>query len=312
MSTPITDFWSNHLSMPLGRHFTQTFAADCAPGDTFLKLAWDALEEGDQLFNLADKYVTFNEQRPDKMYSEKILPDGSKIGGYDHGHFGFSVFSEIIQLWPDSELADRAWAHMTKHGWMYYEQKDSYLKLKSKSYGQTGRCRISGMIVRYLCDVYEAAHVFGYDAIASYAIERLCSHIQNIAGQNMCDGKQGDGLLQSHWRSFQVAILMAALERAKLFVSDAYITPLVDRFRPIVEASVSRNAEGKPNGSFWYDVPEPITTPSPWTDLPGWKLGNGNGVELWLYRYLPPDAQAAIRAANPKLPLAVALKYSVA
>lgn len=86
---------------------------------------------------------------------------------------------------------------------------------------------------------------------------------------------------------------------------------IVNRFLPIVEASVSRNVEGKPNGSFWYDVPEPITTPQPWTNLPGWKLGNGNGVELWLYRYLPADAQAAIRAANPKLPVAVARKYGV-
>lgn len=311
MSTPITDFWSNHLSMPLGRHMTQTFAADVAPGDTFLVLAARAGEDRDKLRELAEAYVTYNEQRPDKMYSEAILPDGSKIGGYDHGHFGFSVFSEIIQLWPDDEIADRAWAHMTKHGRLYYQEKNSYLALKSKSYGQTGRCRISGMIVRYLCDVYEAAHVRKDFALAGTVFALLTSHIQNIAGQDMRDGPQGDGLTIPHWRAFQVAILMAALEHAKVAAA-IDTTPLVDRYRPIVEASVSRNTEGKPNGSFWYDVPEPITTPQPWTDLPGWKLGNGNGVELWLYRYLPPDAQAAIRAANPKLPLAVALKYSVA
>ena len=303
----ITDFWSDHLSMPLGRHFTQTFAADVSPGDTFLMLAARAGEDRDKLRELAEAYVTFNEQRPDKMYSEKILPDGSKIGGYDHGHFAFSVFSEIIQLWPDDEIADRAWSLMTKHGWLYYQEKNSYLALKSKSYGQTGRCRIAGMIVRYLCDVYAAAHVRGDLTIANAVFTLLTSHIQNIAGQDMRDGPQGDGLTINHWREFQVAILLAALERAE-YETRVDVTSLVDRFRPIVEASVHRNADGKVIG-FWYDVPEPLDTPMPW---PGAKLGSGAGVELWLYRYLPPDAQAAIRAANPKLPLAVALKYSVA
>ncbi|MBK6942501.1 MAG: hypothetical protein IPH13_20185 [Planctomycetes bacterium] len=103
MNSPITDFWSTHLSMPLGRHMTQTFAADIAPGDTFLMLAARAGEDRAKLRELAGKYVTYNEQRPDKMYSEAVLPDGSKIGGYDHGHFGFSVLSEIIQLWPDED-----------------------------------------------------------------------------------------------------------------------------------------------------------------------------------------------------------------
>ncbi len=306
----ITDFWSSHLSMPLGRHMTQTFAADIAPGDTFLLLAGDAGDDRAKLRLIADLYVTYNADRPDKMYSEKILPDGTKIGGYDHGHFGFSVLSEIIQLWPDDEIAERAWALMVKHGMLYYTEKNSYLALKSKSYGQTGRCRISAMCVRFLCDVYEAANVRFDGHAASLAFNLLSSHLNNIAGQDMADGPQGDGLLLPHWRCFQVGILMAALERAK-HVTGIDTTPLVDRFRPIVEAGVCRNAEGKPNGSFWYDVPHPITTPEPWTSLPGWKLGNGNGVELWIYRYLPPDAQAVIRAANPKLPSAVAVKYGV-
>lgn len=308
MNSPITDFWSTHLSMPLGRHMTQTFAADIAPGDTFLCLAWDAGEDIAKLRELAGKYVAFNEQRPDKMYSEAVLPDGSKIGGYDHGHFGFSVLSEIIQLWPDDEVAERAWALMVKHGMLYYTEKNSYLALKSKSYGQTGRCRISAMCVRFLCDVYEAACVRGDTNVAYHARSMIVSHLANIAGQEMCDGPQGDGLTLPHWRCFQVGILMAALERAKKVIG-IDTTPLVDRFRPIVEAGVRRNTEGKPNGSFWYDVPVDL---KPSTELPGWKLGNGNGVELWIYRYLPPDAQAVIRAANPKLPSAVALKYSVA
>lgn len=307
----ITDFWAAHLSMPLGRHFTQTFAADCAPGDTFLRLAWDAGEDRAKLRELAGKYVLFNEQRPDKMYSEKILPDGSTIGGYDHGHFAFSVLSEIIQLWPDDEIAERAWNLMLKHGVLYFMEKNSYLALKNHGYGQTGRCRISGMIVRYLCDVYEAAHVRKDFAIANAVFMLLTSHIQNIAGQAMNDGPQGDGLTIPHWRTFQVGILMAALEHTeKVTVIDT--TPLVKRFRPIVEASVNRNSSNISNGSFWYDVPEPITTPQSWTDLPGWKLGSGNGVELWLYRYLPADAQEVIRAVNPKLPVAVARKYGIA
>jgi hypothetical protein len=34
-------------------------------------------------------------------------------------------------------------------------------------------------------------------------------------------------------------------------------------------------------------------------------------VELWLYRYLPADAQAVIEAANTKLPFAVRAKFGM-
>lgn len=156
-SNPVADFWAAHLSMPLGRHMTQTYAADIAPGPTYLRIAWDRGEDKDLLRQLAGKYVLFNEQRPDTMYSEATLPDGSKIGGYDHGHFGFSVLSEIVQIWRDDEIAIRAWNLMLKHGALYFLQKNSYLALANNTYGQTGRCRIAGMCLRFLDDMRDAA-----------------------------------------------------------------------------------------------------------------------------------------------------------
>lgn len=303
MSNPVADFWAAHLSMPLGRHMTQTYAADIAPGPTYLRIAWDRGEDKDLLRQLAGKYVLFNEQRPDTMYSEATLPDGSKIGGYDHGHFGFSVLSEIVQLWPGDALAKRAWNLMIKHGVAYAKQPNSYLTLANKTSGQTGRCRISAMCIRYLSDVRRAAEALGETAYALVARGLHQAHISNVVSQPMHDGPQGDGLKSVHWRAFQVAILAHALDRMD--------DESTDDFVQIIRASVSRNAEGKPNGTFYYDVPEPITTPQPWTNLPGWKLGNGNGVELWLYRYLPADAQAVIEAANTKLPVAVRLKFGM-
>lgn len=284
VSNPVADFWAAHLSMPLGRHMTQTYAADIAPGPTYLRIAWDRGEDKDLLRQLAGKYVLFNEQRPDNMYEEKTLPDGSKIGGYDHGHFGFSVLSEIVQLWPGDALAKRAWNLMIKHGVAYAKQPNSYLTLASKTCGQTGRCRIAGMCVRYLSDVRRAAEALGETAYALLALALLNAHINNIISQPMNDGPQGDGLMMPHWRAFQVAIFASAMTDA------GYIN--IPPFKTAIEASVSRDKSGVPTGAFWYDVPEPITTPQPWTNLPGWKLGNGNGVELWLYRYLPADAQA--------------------
>ena len=304
MNNPVADFWSAHPSMPLGRHMTQTYAADIAPGPTYLRIAWDRGEDKDLLRQLAGKYVLFNEQRPDTMYSEATLPDGSKIGGYDHGHFGFSVMSEIIQIWPGTDIADRAWNLMLKHGALYFLQKNSYLALGNNTYGQTGRCRIAGMCLRFLDDVREAAIALGNDPIRKLATDLWFKHRNNIViTQKMNDGPQGDGLTIPHWRAFQVAILAHALDR----MDDESTADFVQ----IIRASVSRNAEGKPNSSFYYDVPEPITTPQPWTNLPGWKLGNGNGVELWLYRYLTADAQAVIEAANTKLPVAVRLKFGM-
>ncbi len=302
-SNPVADFWAAHLSMPLGRHMTQTYASDIAPGPTYLRIAWDRGEDKDLLRQLAGKYVLFNEQRPDNMYEEKTLPDGSKIGGYDHGHFGFSVLSEIVQLWPSDALAKRAWNLMIKHGVAYAKQPNSYLTLASKTYGQTGRCRISAMCIRYLSDVRRAAEALGEAAYALVARGLHQAHISNVVSQPMHDGPQGDGLKSNHWRAFQVGIFAAALS------DSGYIN--IPPFEAAIKASVARDPDGTPTSSFYYDVPEPITTPQPWTNLPGWKLGNGNGVELWLYRYLPADAKAVIEAANTKLPLAVRAKFGI-
>ena len=50
--------------------------------------------------------------------------------------------------------------------------------------------------------------------------------------------------------------------------------------------------------SFWYDVRADHHAATV-DQLPGWKPATATEFELWLYRYLPADAQAAIRAANP-------------
>jgi hypothetical protein len=304
MATPFTDFWNVYLSAPLARHFTQTYW-NAAPRKTTFAEAWDSGEDQSNLTYLAEKFVAFEEARPLKMYLEAVKPDGTKISGYDHNHFVFSQCSEIVTR-IGGDLGERAWTLIAAHGYAYWLQDNSWLGLKNNTYGTTGRCRIAGMIVRYLCDVIDAARARGAKDFEIAATSMLTQHLVNIGTRNMADGPQGDGLTIPHWRVFQVGILIAALQRAKDVIG-ADTNPLVSQFIPIILASVIRGEDGLPAG-FWYDVPEPLDVPQPW---PGAKPGKGNGVELWFYRWLPADAQLLIQSVNPSLPYAVKAKFGM-
>lgn len=309
-----TEWFDSHTTAMLGRQMTQTFH-DAAPGKTTFADAWDTEPDHNKLAMLADRYVSINELRPLKMYAEitlqadtpvadKTLPAGTKIGGFDHGHFVMSVLSDIKQRVGGS-VGQRAWSLIAAHSVAYFTQHNSWLSLADKDYGTTGRCRIAGMILRTLCDIYEAEpeSAYGFQARA-YAL----AHITNIGTQQMRDDAQGDGLKMPHWRAFQVALLMAALERCRL-IFGVDTTPLVEKFRAVVCASVLRTNDGKPQ-AFYYDVPEPLV-PEPWTSLPGYKLGSGNGVEPWLFKYLPADAHGVILSVNKNLHPAVKAKFSM-
>lgn len=314
--TPLTDWVEEHLTADLCRHMTQTFW-DAAPRETTFEMAW-TLEPGGRgrLRVAAENYCKIAARRP-LNDSEVTLatdskvpgfPAGTKISGFDAGHFVMSILSAIVRcLGPHDSTAKRAYSLLVAQVDAYLYAPNSWLNLASKSYGTTGRMRIAGMCIRALCDLMEAAYSMGENDRGERCRVLIERHIVNVAMQNMNDDAQGDGLTIPHWRGFQVAIGMAALERAKR-VMKFDTTPLVDRFLPVIAAHVRQDTSGIAIG-FWYDVPEPLGVPGPW---PGEKPTDGNGVELWMYTYMPNDARDLIELRNPHLPYAVRAKFGMA
>ena len=336
MSTPFTDWFAVYLSAPLGKQMTQTYW-DAPQRETTFADAWLS-ESADptnraRLVMLAERYVAFNKMRPLQMGLEIIIPKGTdvagvpaddllpddmKMGGFDYGHFCMSVLADISRFLQNEgqherDIADDALKLLYVHTESYFNQKNSWLALKNTTYSQYGKCRIAAMIVRVLTDVASMPGTSNA-AYRTHARALLVQHLYNIAITNMADDAQGDGMKVPHWRGFQVAILIAALERVKkVFGSELDTEHLIaaKHLREIVAATVQRDPNGKPTGKFFYDVPNPIALAGDWTLIPGAKLNDGNGVELWSYRYMPPDAQKIIVAMNPKLHPAVGSKYGL-
>ena len=325
-ATPFTDHFKNYLTAPLGKQMTQT-VWDWAPKQSTFAAAWEkesaAAVNRDWLIKLADRYVTLNEFRPAKFYSEAVMVKGTKVadtyielllpkdlkmGGFDHGHFVMTTLLDIYAAFRNvyvgnaMEVSQRALALALSSCVKYWEQPNSYLGLKTDKLPAYGKTRVKAMCIRALTDV---ASALGGSANGDRADSLLVKHLFDTAGRDMCDEAQGDGMPARHWRSWQVALLIAALENVKA-KRGIDTEPLTARFRPIVLASVVRDTNGKPTGLFYQDVHEDFVS-----NPVGHNPSNGDGVELHMYRYLPADAQAVIEAANAKLPVAVRLKFGM-
>lgn len=325
-TTPFTDHFKTNLTAPLGKQMTQT-VWDWTPKQSTFAAAWEkesaSAANRDWLIQLADRYVTLNEMRPPLFYSEAIMVKGTKVadtyielllpkdlkmGGFDHGHFVMTTLLDIYAAFRNvyvgnaMEVSQRALALALSSCVKYWEQPNSYLGLKTDKLPAYGKARVKAMCIRALTDV---ASALGGSAYGDRADSLLVKHLFDTAGRDMCDEAQGDGLLERHWRSWQVALLIAALENVKA-KRGIDTEPLTARFRPIVLASVVRDANGKPTGLFYQDVHEDFVS-----NPVGHNPSKGDGVELHMYRYLPADAQAVIEAANTKLPVAVRLKFGM-
>lgn len=320
MSTPHTDWLESHPTPLMGRHYTQTYFG--MPRTTTFRSAWEneRTVARDRILAAAELIVSMEKARPLKFYSEDVTPYG-KMGAWDHGHVGTSTLADIAVLLADEfgaeSTAEAARDRMMKVMVEYGLQKNSWLVDTHATYGTTGRCRISAMILRALLDTIRVASLKGHENVnvLLLALNLLRGHLSNVLVRwPLHDGPQGDGLMLDHWRAFQVGILAHAChEIAMTPMMRADITAdaieLAGRCVPIMAASVARTDADQPYG-FYYDVPHPVV-PQPWTDLPGYKLGSGNGVEPWLYAFLPDDAQARILSVNKNLHPAVRAKFGM-
>ncbi len=310
MTNKFTEFWSTHLSAPLGRHMTQTYW-DACPGDTLLYLGWEANEPIGGLRKLAEDYVEFNLQRPKEMYKEINGEGGVKISGYDHGHFVMSYYADIIDIFSDEkQLRDLTAGLMLKHLSEYFGQKNSYLaNPKGQKYGMTGRCRIAAMIIRAMTDAYKAAMAMSNSDVAYAALDYAVRHADNVVSQinsgKMYDEAQGDGLTIPHYRVFQVGMLAHALLRLNKVINEGAIETAVGSLTEIVQRSTEYGVSGSPVG-FWYDVPISQDVPRPW---PGAKLGSGNGVEPWAYSFMGSAERAVMDKVNVGLHPAIKSKF---
>lgn len=317
--TPLTDWCESHLTSALGRLMTQTYW-DAAPGKTTFRSAWEQEpQERGRLRVVAKNYVTVTRLRP--LGSSEMLvssnPEvsgfepGTKVSGFDFDHFVVSVLSDIVcLLGPKDEIARRAYATLIAHVDSYLYWPNSWLSLESQSYGQTGRCRKAAMCMRALVDAAKAAYTMGESDRAVRLNFLAGRHIQRVLslGKDLRDDAQGDGLLIPHWRGFQAAMAQHALDYCCEAVYDMTFEPAgFPVLRDAVSACVCRNESGGVMG-VWYDVPEPLDTPKPW---PGASLRPGDGVALWLYKYLPADAQKYVLDANKNLDPAVKIKFGM-
>ena len=162
---------------------------------------------------------------------------------------------------------------------------------------------ISAMCIRYLSDVRRAAEALGETSVCARRTRSTSgAHQQRGEPADSDDGRR---------RRFEVGSLAYFVGIFAAALSDSgYIN--IPPFEAAIKASVARDPDGTPTGSFYYDVPGADHDAATVDRIsPAGSSGNGNGVELWLYRYLPADAKAVIEAANTKLPVAVRLKFGM-
>lgn len=323
IKTPHTDWFESHTSALEGSAMTQTYW-DCAPSSPTFELAWTLEPSANARIRVAaERYVEINERRPLRMGFEidyhtdqklaggVTLPAGTYCEGFDLNHFELTTLAEIAVRMAGTKTAQRARALIFAHARFYLEQPDSYFALAQPTYGMTGRVRIARMCINALRAVMR---VVGNPAHPEYvqAKHLLVAHLTNIfsRGRAMRDETQSDGIKAPHWRCFQLAMLFHELIEVKR-VTGIDTQPWIDGLMDVMDHAVVRLPNGTVVG-FNYDVPEPWYPNQPPNVWPTDKeIGKGNGVELWMFSFLPDDARAFIKKANANLHPAVATKFGM-